>query len=291
MKRMKGDAIFMTLFLLPAGIVTGMFLYYPFIKGISLSFYRMNGFAGERVFSGFYNFIEMVKDSVVQAATLHSLELLFITMFFQVGIALALAVMVDRIKHGKSFFRTSFFFPVVISGTAIGLLFSLIYMYRGGMLNTILTSLGFDRVLWLSENTALIGVSIPIIWQYVGFYFVILLTAIMKIPDSFYEAGELEGINGWQRTVKITIPLILNDIKVVLILAITGSLRIFDIILVITGGGPAHGTEVLGTYMYQQTFSAGSPGYGSTIAVWIVMIGVAVSLITNRLLKQEDITY
>lgn len=291
MKRMKGDTIFMTLFLLPAGIITCMFLYYPFIRGISLSFYRMEGFAGEKVFSGFYNFIEIISDPVVQAATLHSLELLFIAVFFQVGIALALAVLVDRIKHGKSFFRTTFFFPVVISGTAIGLLFSLIYLYRGGLLNTILTQLGFDRVLWLSEKTALLGVSIPIIWQYVGFYFVILLTAVMKIPASYFEAGELEGITGWKKTTKITIPLIFNDIKVCLILAITGALRIFDIIQTITAGGPAHGTEVLGTYMYNQTFTAGSPGYGSTIAVLIVMLGVALSLITNRVFKQEEITY
>ncbi|HEU5140109.1 MAG TPA: sugar ABC transporter permease [Bacillales bacterium] len=291
MKGMRGDKLFITLFLLPAGIITGLFLYYPFIRGISLSFYQMDGFASEQTFVGFENYIRLITDPIVRVATLHSLELMVLAVVFQVGIALVLAVLIDRIKHAKSFFRTSFFFPVVISGTAIGLLFMLIYLYRGGLLNTILTNLGFDRVLWLSENTALIGVAIPTIWQYVGFYFVILLTAVMKIPDSFFEAGELEGISGFQRTVKITIPLIFNDLKVCIILAITGALRIFDIILTITGGGPVNATEVLGTYMYNQTFGAFSPGYGSTIAVLIVGLGIMIALITNRFLKQEEITY
>lgn len=91
MKRMKGDTLFMTLFLLPAGVITGMFLYYPFVKGISLSFFRMEGFAGDRVFSGFYNFIELISDPVVRESTLHSLELMLMSVFFQVGIALVLA--------------------------------------------------------------------------------------------------------------------------------------------------------------------------------------------------------
>lgn len=291
MKALKGDKLFLTLFLLPAGIITCLFLYYPFIKGITLSFYDMQGFVGKQTFVGFGNYVRLFTDSVVRQSVLHSLELMVLAVIFQVGIALVLAVMVESIKHGKSFYRTTFFFPVVISGTAIGLLFTLIYLYRGGLLNTILAHFGLDRVLWLSEHTALIGVAIPTIWQYVGFYFVILLTAVMKIPDSYYEAADLEGVGGFKRAFTITIPLIFNDLKVCLILAITGALRIFDIIQLITAGGPANATQVLGTYMYSQTFTAQSPGYGSTIAVLIVVLGVGLSLITNRFLKQEEITY
>src|SRR5699024_9059380 len=119
----------------------------------------------------------------------------------------------------------------------------------------------------------------------------ILLTAVMKIPDSFYEAADLEGIGVVKRATSITIPLIFNDLKVCMILAITGALRIFDIIQLITGGGPAHATEVLGTYMYSQTFVALDPGYGVTVAVLIVLLGIAIALITNKFMKQEEITY
>ncbi|MFC4619331.1 carbohydrate ABC transporter permease [Camelliibacillus cellulosilyticus] len=287
---MKGDKLFITLFLLPAGIITSVFLYYPFFKGIALSFYHTQGFYS-KTFGGLSNYQRLIDDPVVWKATLNSLELMVLAVVFQVGIAMVLAVMIDLIKHGRGFYRTTFFFPVVISGTAIGLLFSLIYLYKGGMLNTILAHFGLPPVLWLSQKTALIGVAIPTIWQYVGFYFVILLTAIMKIPDSFYEAGEIEGMNAFQRTVRITIPLIFSDLKVCLILAITGAFRVYDIVKVITNGGPLNASQVLGTYMYEQTFTAQSVGYGSTIAVLIVILGVALSMVTNRLLRKEEITY
>lgn len=290
MKNMKGDKLFVTLFLLPAGIITTLFLYYPFIKGIALSFYDTKGFYSKTL-TGWDNYQRIFTDPIILKATLNSLELMVLVVIFQVGFALILAVMIDTIKHGKAFFKTSFFFPVVISGTAIGLLFTLIYLYRGGLLNTILTQLGFERVLWLSENTALFGVAVPIIWQYVGFYFLIILTAVMKIPNSFYEAGEIEGISGFQKTTRITIPLIFGDLKVCLILAITGAFRVYDIVKVITNGGPVNSSQVLGTYMYQQTFTAQAVGYGSTIAVVIVILGVGLSMLANYLLKHDEITY
>lgn len=288
--KLRGDKLFITLFLLPAGLLTIMFLYYPFIKGIILSFYHTQGFYSQ-TYDGLSNYHRLFHDPIVWQATLNSLELMMMSVVFQVGIALVLAVMLDRIRHGKNFFRVTFFFPVVISGTAIGLLFSLIYLYNGGMLNSILAHFGMKPVLWLSQKTALVGVAIPTIWQYVGFYLIIILTAIMKIPDSFYEAGELEGMSGFARTTKITIPLIFGDLKVCLILAITGAFRVYDIIKIITNGGPLNASQVLGTYMYQETFTAQSVGYGSTIAVLIVILGVGISLITNRLLKSDEITY
>src|SRR5690625_2584083 len=147
--------------------------------------------------------------------------------------------MVDSIKHGKRFFQTTFFFPVVISGASIGLLFTLIYNHRNGLLNEILVKLGFERIVWLTEQSSLYMVAIPTIWSYVGFYFVIILTAIGKIPEDFYEAAKLEGVTGFQRLTRITIPLIVSDLKTCLVLAITGALKIFEIVYIITRGGQA----------------------------------------------------
>lgn len=287
---MKGDRIFIVLFLMPAALITGVFLYYPFFRGIMLSFYQTEGFFS-KTFAGFYNYIRLFQDEVVRIATLNSLELMIYAVFLQVGIALVLAVMVDSIQRGKSFFRISFFFPVVISGSAIGLLFTLIYSYRSGLLNNVLTSMGFERVLWLTEKTSLIGVAVPTIWQYVGFYFVILFTSILKVPDEFYEAAKIEGISGIKKMVHITIPLIWGDIKICMILAITGAFRVFELVYIITLGGPGNSSEVLGTYMYETTFTKQAVGYGSTIAVYIVVLGVTLSLLTNRLLKREEVTY
>lgn len=288
---MKGDRLFIFLFLAPAFLIAAVFLYYPFFENIVQSFYKTDGFFNS-TFIGFDNYKRLFSDEIAIGATLNSLELMLYVAIFQVGIALVLAVMVDSIKHGTRIFRTTFFFPVVISGAAIGLLFTLIYNYRNGLLNEILVKLGFDRVLWLTEQSSLYMVAIPTIWSYVGFYFIIILTAIAKIPEDFYEAAKLEGITGFQRMTKLTIPLIVSDLKTCLVLAITGALKIFELVYIITRGGPARSSEVLGTYMYQKAFDDSAIGYGATLAVLMVVIGLTLAFITNKFLSNKDeVTY
>lgn len=287
---MKGDKRYIILFLTPAFLILGVFLYYPFFENIKQSFYKTDGFFNS-TFIGFDNYKRLFNDEIARGSTLNSLELMLYVAIFQVGIALLLAIMVNSIKRGAAFFRITFFFPIVISGAAIGLLFTLIYNYRNGLLNEILVGLGFERVLWLTEKSALYMVAIPTVWNYVGFYFVILLTAIQKIPQDFYEAAELEGITPFQRMTKITIPLILSDLKTCLILAITGALKIFEIVFIITKGGPARSSEVLGTYMYQKAFVDSAMGYGATLAVFMVALGLTLAFITNKLLKSDKLTY
>lgn len=290
MKEKQKQTLFITIFLLPMLLITGVFLYYPFFKGILNSFYQMRGFFS-RQFIGVDNYTRLLNDEVIKIATFNTLEIMLYAVVFQVGIALILAVMIDSIKHGKAFFRTAFFFPVVISGAAIGLLFKLIYSYDSGLLNGLLIRFGYEPVLWITEKTSLIAVAVPTVWQYVGFYFVILLTAILKIPKDYYEAAKLEGISGIKRTLYITIPLIWSDIKICIILAITGAFRVFELVYIITLGGPMNSSEVLGTYMYKMTFTSQSVGYGSTIAVYIVLLGVTLALVMNRLLRREAVTY
>lgn len=285
---MKGDRKYIFIFLLPAAVFMSIFLYYPFFKSMYLSFFRTSGFFS-KTFVGFDNYGRMFTDELLGAATLHTLELMVYVIVFQVGIALILAVLVDKIAWGKGFFRMVFFFPVVISGTAIALLFVLFYNFQFGLLNNILQNLGFDKVLWLSESNALKAVAVPTVWHYVGFYFVLFLTAMAKIPSDFYEAAKLEGITGIKKTFLLTIPLIVSDIKVVITLAITGTLKVFEFIFVLTRG--QSGTEVLGTYMYKKALVDQNFGYGSTIAIYIVVFGVLLSLLANRLLKREEITY
>lgn len=288
---MKGDKKYVFLFLTPAFLVSGVFLYYPFFENFRQSFYDTDGYFNS-TFIGLGNYVRLFNDKYAIGATFNSLELMLYVFIFQVGIALILAIMVDSIKHGAGFFRTTFFFPIVISGAAIGLLFTLIYNHRNGLLNEILVSFGFERVLWLTEQSSLYMVAIPTVWHYVGFYFVILLTAIQKIPDDFYEAAKLEGITAFQRMTKLTIPLILNDLKTCIVLAITGALKIFELVYIITKGGPARSSEVLGTYMYQKAFADSAMGYGATLAVLMVCMGLLLAFITNLLLKEDDdLTY
>ncbi|GIP27805.1 sugar ABC transporter permease [Paenibacillus sp. J23TS9] len=285
---MKGDRKYIWIFLLPMAAFLSIFLYYPFFKSLYLSFYRTKGFYDKK-FIGWDNYDRLISDKLLGAATLHTLEIMLYVIIFQVGIALVLAVMVDNISKFKSFYRAVFFFPVVISGTAISLLFILFYNFNFGLLNNLLTSMGLEKVLWLSESNALKAVAVPTVWHYVGFYFVLFVTAMSKIPEDYYDAAKLEGITGFKKMTRLTIPLILSDIKVVITLAITGTMKVFDFVWVVTRG--QNGTEVLGTYMYKKAMVDQNFGYGSTIAIYMVVFGVVLALLANRLLKSEEITY
>lgn len=278
------------LFLFPAVLFIAVFLYYPFFMSCYKSFFNWDGFATS-TFIGFDNYKAMFKDLQVRQAIKNTFFMMFLACAVQVGLGLLLAIIVDHVSKGAKFFKTVYFFPIVISATAIGVMFKLFYAYDGGPLNNLLLRFGKEPVNWLSYEMALGSVSVPIIWQYVGFYFVILLTAINGIPQSLYESAYLDGITGITKTIYITIPLIWDMIKVCLVLAITGSLKVFDMVFVITRGGPMSATELLGTYMYKRTFFDNRFGYGSTIAVFIVFLGIVVSSVVNRVLRSEEITY
>lgn len=285
---MKGDRKYIFMFLFPSALFLTVFLYYPFFKSFYLSFYRTKGFFDKK-FVGWDNFERLFTDKLLGAATLHTLELMLYVLLFQVGIALVLAVLIEGISRFKDFYRTVFFFPVVISGTAISLLFVLFYNYNFGLLNNILANFGIEKIFWLDEGNALKAVAIPTVWHYVGFYFILFLTAMSKIPADYYEAARLEGIGAFKRTTMLTIPLIMSDIKVVITLAITGTLKVFEFVWVITSG--QNGSEVLGTYMYKKAMVDQNFGYGSAIAIYMVIFGVLLALLANRLLKRDEITY
>lgn len=269
-------------------VFLSIFLYYPFFKSVYFSFYRTRGFFDKK-FVGWDNFERLLSDKLLGAATLNTLEILAYVLVFQVGIALVLAIMVQQIDKLKSFYRSVFFFPVVISGTAISLLFVLVYNYNFGLLNQMLAKFGVENVLWLSETHALKAVAVPTVWHYVGFYFVLFVTAMSKIPHDYYDAAKIEGITGFQKLTRLTLPLILSDLKVVITLAITGTMKVFDFIWVISRA--QNNTDVLGTYMYKKAIVDQNFGYGSTVAIYMVVLGVLIAVLANRLLKREEITY
>lgn len=279
------------IFLAPTLILIIGFLYYPFVLSIYNSFFDMKDLGGtSKIFHGLSHYKEMYYDVSIRMALKNTLLMTVLTVIFQAGLGLLLALLVDSIRKGQKFYRTVYFFPVVISATAIGLMFNLMYSYNYGMFNQILVKLGKEKVLWLDDVKAMMMVSIPVIWQYVGFYFVIILTGISSISEDIYESAEIDGITGFKKTIYITIPLLSGVIKSCLILAITGALKVFDLPWVIAPRGAPEGlTYLLGTYQYNVVFNAARPGYGSTIAVLIVVIGTTISLTVNKFLKTEEI--
>lgn len=279
------------IFLLPALLMMVVFLYYPFIVNIINSFYDMSGLVqiAAPKYIGLQNYASMIADPKIRVAVINSFKMMGLTILFQVGPALILALMVDSIKKGQQFFRTVYFFPIVISATAIGLMFNLFYNYNGGMLNQIRAMLSKPPVMWLSPQNAFLMISIPVLWQYVGFYFVILLTGLSNISDDICDAADIDGCTGFKKVIYIKIPLIRNVIGTSLVLAITGALKVFDLPWVIAPhGAPGGMTHFLGTYMYEMTFAIGNVDYGSTISILIVVLGVLVSQAANIVFKHVD---
>lgn len=276
-------------FLLPALLLMSIFLFYPIFRSLYKTFFIAVQNINPR-YVGLKNYQKLIQDPVIAIALKNTFLFMGAAVVFQVGFGILLALFVDMIRAGKHFFRTVFFFPIVMSGASIGLLFKLLYNYDAGLLNSMLVNFGYEPVLWLDASKALLMVMIPTIWQYVGFYFVIILTALTKIPEDLYEVAHLEGATNLQRITKITLPLIFSDIKVCLILAITGVLKVFDLVWLITQGGPFDTSQLLGTYMYSTVFQKRLFGYGSTIAILIILLGVVVTTVLNKILGKKGVT-
>ncbi len=276
-------------FLLPAFGLMLVFLYYPFVVNIVNSLFDIRSMAGKPgAFVGLDNYRKFfLEDPTGQVALMNSLKIMGLTVVFQVGVALVLALMVDNIKKGQQFFRVVYFFPIVISATAIGLMFNLFYSYDGGMLNQVRSWFGLDRIFWLDKTKAFDMVALPILWQYVGFYFVILLTGLSGIPEEVYESAALDGATGLKKIWYITLPLVSDVLVTCTTLAITGSIKVFDLPSVIARNGAPNGlTHFLGTYMHNQAFIAQNVDYGSAISIVIVLFGVVAAQAVRLLLKR-----
>ncbi len=285
------DKRYIVLFLAPTVILLFAFLLYPLIQSVYYSFTDWYNFSNKKTFIGLDNYRQLAEDPVVDIALRNTLILTVGAIVLQAGGGLALALLTDSVKRGFKFFRTVYFFPIVISGTAIGLMFSIIYNYDYGLLNAIMRTLGLPEQVWLTEHSSIYLVLIPILWQYVGFYFVIFLTGISKIPEDIYESAQLDGITGIQKALKITIPLLRDVIASCLTLATAGALKVFDVVYIVTKGGPMNSSELLSTYMYDKAFNGQNVGYASTIVIAMMLLGILITVLLNKAVKKDTISF
>lgn len=280
-------------FLIPAFVFMIVFLYYPFIQNIVNSFQIIPGLGSPS--KGFNdpwygNYTKMFQDKFMRTALKNTLIMMVVTIVGQVGIAVVLALLVDNIKRGAQFFRTVYFFPIVISATALGLMFNLIFLHDKGMVNQLLEIFGKQSLTdWKDQAHALVTMMLPVMWQYVGFYFVILVTGLNNISGELYEVASIDGATKWQRVRYITLPLLRNVICTCVVLAVTGALKVFDLPWVMMPKGmPLGKTWLTGTYMYYQAFNTRNIGYSSAIAVLIVVLGILTSKVVNKVFKEAD---
>ena len=234
------------MFLIPAFLFMAVFLYYPFLQNIVNSFMKIRNLGGgaKGVNNPFYkNYAELLTDPNMRVALKNTVIMIFVTLFGEVGLAVILAMLVDNVKRGTKFFRIVYFFPIVISATALGVLFNLIFQYDGGMLSQLVG----EKTNW-KELYPLTVMMTPVVWQYVGFYFIILVTGLNNIPEELYESAAIDGATRWQKVRYISWPLLHNVVCTCAVLAVTVALKVFDLPWVMfPNGAPLGKTWLTGT--------------------------------------------
>ncbi|WP_066191463.1 MULTISPECIES: carbohydrate ABC transporter permease [Gracilibacillus] len=276
--------------IIPALVIYLIFSIVPIFISFYYSFMSWDGFSEMR-FIGLANFQEAFQDKVFWTSVRNNILVVLASVFGQIPIALILALLLNRKIKGAKFFRTIGFMPVVISTVVISITWRMIYNSEYGLLNNFLEGigLGFLQQNWLGNPSwAMVAVCLTIIWQFVGLYFIIFLSALQTVPGEILEAADLDGASEWQKTRHIILPSIRHIILISIILCISGSLKTFDLIYVMTSGGPANSTEVMATYMYNKTFEGLRYGYGSAISVLIFVFSIAIILITTKLLQRKE---
>lgn len=266
-------------FLLPALLVYAVFVLWPILNSFYYSTLDWNGI-GQPVQVGLANFVELAGDRAAWTALWHNVALIVASLVFQLPIALALALLLIAPIRGTKFFRTVYFLPLLMSTVAIGILWSFLYHPTFGAVNQVLDVIGLDalRQGWLGQpSTALASLIVVICWQYIPFYMILYRAGLTSIPGEVNEAAVVDGGGPWARFRWVTFPLLRGTTRTAVLLMVIGALKYFDLIWIMTRGGPSGSTEVLATYMYEQAFSRSNLGYGSAVAVALFLLSLIVT--------------
>lgn len=278
-KYRKGEAITGYLFLLPSFIVFTIFMIIPIIFGFYISFTNYDGFK-VMDFIGLENYMNMFQDGYFTISLKNNLIYSIVTVPLTMIIALLLAIGVNTGIKGSNVFKTLFFFPYITSMVAVGIIWTLLYNPTSGPINNLLTSIGIaNPPNWLlSTSFALPSVMIVYIWKMSGYYMIIFLAGLQSVPKQLYEAAEIDGAGRVKKFFKITLPLLSPTTFMVMILIIINSFQVFDLIQVMTDGGPGRATNVLVYRIYQEGFKYSHFGYASAEAYFLFAMILLVTL-------------
>lgn len=286
------DKRVIALYVLPALILIMTLVYIPIVMTGYYGLMKWDGI-GSMEFVGLKNYTNLLSDTMFWKSVTHSFLLALLSVLSLAIYLVVSLVLTGKIK-GADFFRKIYLIPMLLSSVAIAQLWLRIYHPTNGVMYSFLSSLGIKNIpLWLSDpNIVLYAIFVPILWQYAGFYILIYYAALRNIPESLIEAARIDGATPWQIAYKIKIPLISNVIKVTIVLAVVGSLKYFDLIYVMTNGGPNGASEVIASYMYKQAFKSNDFGYGSAIGFFLLLICLLVTWLIRKLTSsKEEIQY
>ena len=264
--------------LAPALLLVGVLVLIPSVLAVVGSFYEFGITSQNWVFVGLGNYARAMADPVFWTALKNNIFLIIGSIITQVGLGTLFAALLDRgVRRGNTFYRTIIFMPVIISSIAVAFVWILIFDPNVGPLNAVIKGIGLTppRLGWLGDpNISLYMLLVIAAWQNVGFQMVLVLAGLQAIPKELYEAAALDGAKGWRAFVHITLPGIRNVLMVGTLICIIGGLKVFDLVFVTTGGGPANATQVIGSYTYLQAFTLGNMGYADALSVILLVVAL-----------------
>lgn len=284
------EALMIWGFAAPALLVYIGFVIVPVGLAAVFSFYNWNGLGPLDRFVGLENYSRLLDDPVFLGALQNNLMIVGLSLAIQGPLAIGIALLLNRKLRGRTLIRALIFVPYVLSEVVAGLAFRLL-LPPDGPFNGVLTAFGWvgQKPLWLADpDMAFWTVFAVLTWKYLGLAIILMLAGLQGIPDELYEAAALDGASWWQTQWRITIPLLGPTIRIWALLSIIGSLQLFDMVWILTGGGPLGSTHTMATYMVEYGNSRSQVGYGSAVAVVLFMVSLVIVLIYQRFVLRRD---
>lgn len=281
------------IFILPGLLLYIILVIYPIAKAFQMSFYEWSIVPGNpNQFVGLSNYEHALNDPVVKISLRNTIIYTLITVPGQMILAFFVALLMNKVTRGRTFFRTLYYLPVITSWVIVSLLFKYIFQSPKGVLNHLFVNvlhLISEPIPWLRyASTAMIPVWCLGIWKGIGWAMVIFLAALQTIPKELYEVAEIDGAGAWRKLINITLPLMRPTLVFTLVMLMIGGLNVFISVYLITGGGPLQRTEVILSYMYHQAFDFLDFGYGAALSFILAVIIISTSVIQIRFLRRPE---
>lgn len=286
------DQLTIILFLLPAFVLFLLFIIYPIFRAAYFSLFNWNGMGPATDFVGLNNYKQILTDQVFIKAVANGLLIVLLSLTIQLPLALMLAIMVGRDLPGRAFFRVIFFMPYVISEVITAIIWMSLFSPdpERGFINAVLILIpGLQAQNFLGDiHQVMACIFIVLTWKFFGLHMLLFMAGLQNIPKEFEEAAMIDGANRWQTIWKVTIPLLGSTIRTCVLLSVLGSLTQFNLVWIMTRGGPVNASEVMATYMYRYAFIRFQLGYGSAVALVMLAICLVFSIAYLRLARQPD---
>ncbi len=285
-KRNK-QALLPYLLVSPYLIFTLVFVVFPVLFCFFLTFHKWNIISSMK-FIGIDNYTRLFHDRLFWKAILNTLKFLLLHIPLQLVVSLSLAYLLNQKLKAASFFRGSFFMPVIVSGVVVTILWQQLLGFDFGLVNRMLQWLGMHKVGWLSSpRVAIYSIAVMATWKNVGLYVILFLTGLQTVPTQYYEAAKMEGASNWQQFYHITLPMINPTVFMVVVLSTIGGFSLFIEPYVMTGGGPLNTTLSAVLYIYKQAFEYYNMGYSATLGFFYALIIMLVVVIQKRTIEKE----